>query len=73
MHPGHIGGRGQVGLDFAYAGDVEDAFLAELVLGVEQALLAFRVGRGNGPVKGRKKYDAQGARGLQHEVDTAFL
>ncbi len=70
---GDILGRGQVGLEFGDAGDVEDAFLAQLVLGVEQPFLALGVGGGNGPVVGREKDDAKGMPGLQHGWDTAFL
>jgi len=73
MHPGHVGGRGQVGLDLGDAGDVEDALLPQLVLGVEQALLAFGMGGGDGPVEGRKEHDPQRTGGLQHAEDTAFL
>ena len=50
---------GHQGTVFADALDVEDAFLPELVLGVEEALLALGVGRRDGPVEGREEYDAE--------------
>ena len=73
MHPGHVFVGGQVGLEFGYARDVEDAFLAQLVLGVEQAFLALGMGGRDGPVVGREKDDPQGMAGFQHCLDTACL
>ena len=58
--------RHQVGLEFLDALDIEQALLEDLVLGVEQAFLPFRVGGADGPVEGREKNQTGFMLGTDH-------
>jgi hypothetical protein len=62
----HILDGGHVGLVLGDTLDVEEPFLAQLVLGVEQPLLPLGVGGRDGPVKGGEKDDAERFVCLEH-------
>ena len=75
-HVGHTGKTEMRAHDVCFSGDdgpvfmdafdVENAFLPKLVLGVEQTLLPFGMGGGDGPVEGRKEDDAEAGSGFEH-------
>lgn len=59
MHPLDVFVRRHAGLVLGNARKIEQAFLAELILRVQEPLFAFRVRRADRPVERREKDDSE--------------
>ena len=68
MNPLDVGEHHRIRLELDDALDVEEALLQNLVLGVEQPLLPFRVGRADGPVEGREEHQSDFVLSAQHRA-----
>jgi hypothetical protein len=66
VDPLHVLDGDQVRLVFVYAFDIQQTLFEHLVLRIEQALFAFRVGGADSPVIGRKKDETGFVFGTQH-------
>ncbi len=71
MYPADIIERDQVRLKFGNAGNVQQSFFPDLILGIEQALFPLRVAGTDGPVISGEKNKSGFMFGLQHLYSSA--